>query len=338
MQVHVEDRPGPEPVGVDPAQGGEQVGGEGQRPRKVAARRPGPGPGSRASGLGVGRRASGSGLGVGVLEQEPEQLGGPGEPPEREGAQQVARGVGVFGSLGEDVGDPADHGVDVRRVARGDPGDDVAQPGLVGPGQGHEPAALLGLDLRLVGGGVGLDDLGLDDAQHPARGLARRARPRRRCRPPRPRPGTGRGSSRRPGGPARRRPGRPGRPSQLRGRRCRRSSTSAATARAESTCTPRAMPELAQGELADPRGALPAEPDQPVGARRQRDRGVRAGVVARVGGLQVAPVPHQPQVVDLHRPPAAHDQLQTRERVARVEVGGGAPCHAPIPAPTTDIR
>ena len=171
MQVHVEDRPGPESVGVDPAQGGEQVGGEGQCPRKVRldvrvrvrVR-------VSASGSAVGL---GAGLGVGVLEQEPEQLGGSGEPPEREGAQQVAGGVGVFGSPGEDVGDPADHGVDVRRVARGDPGDDVAQPGLVGPGQGHEPAALLGLDLRLVGGGVGLDDLGLDDAQHPARGLAR---------------------------------------------------------------------------------------------------------------------------------------------------------------------
>ena len=88
--------------------------------------------------------------------------------------------------------------------------------------------------------------------------------------------------------------------------------------------------ELAQGELADPRGALAAEPDQPVGARRQRDRGVRAGVVARVGGLQVAPVPHQPQVVDLDRPPAAHDQLQTRERLARVEVDGRLRSHAPL--------
>ena len=281
-------------------------------------------------GLGLG------GLGVGVLEQEPEELGGSGEPPEGEGAQQVAGGVGVFGSLGEDVGDPAEHGVDVGGVARGDPGDDVAQPGLVGAGQGHEPAPLLGLDLGPVGGGVGLDDLGLDDAQHPARGLAgergrgggvdHRDRGRGQLAghrgDPADQPGVGpAGQEDLPGA---------GQPvpqvEHVRGHR----------PRGEHVHAP-GDAQLAQGELADPRGALPAEPDQPVGARRQRDRGVRAGVVARVGGLQVAPVPDQQQVVDLHRPPATHDQLQTRERVARVEVGGGAFCHAPIPAPTTDI-
>ena len=63
------------------------------------------------------------------------------------------------------------HRVHVGGVAGGDPGDHVPQPGLVGPGQRHEPAVLRGLHLRRVGGGVGLDDLGLHDGQHPGRAL-----------------------------------------------------------------------------------------------------------------------------------------------------------------------
>ncbi|GAB3773067.1 hypothetical protein GCM10028867_07210 [Nocardioides pacificus] len=102
---------------------------------------------------------------LGGFEEELEEFGGASQPAERLGAEQVAASVGVAG--GEDVGDAVHGGVDPGGVAGGDPGDHVAQAGGVGAGQGHVAPCLFGRDPFGVRGGVGLDDLGRADRQHP---------------------------------------------------------------------------------------------------------------------------------------------------------------------------
>ena len=160
VEVDVEDRLGPEPGRLRVPQRVEQLGGERHGPRHVCL----------DGLLLLGRLGLGLGR-FGVFEEELEQLGGPGQPPERQRPQQVTRCLGVLGTPGEDVCDPGDHGVDVDGVAGGDAGDHVSQPDRVRPRQGHEPAVPGFLEPCGVGGGVGLDDLGLDQGDHPGRGL-----------------------------------------------------------------------------------------------------------------------------------------------------------------------
>ena len=105
-----------------------------------------------------------------MVEEEFEEVRGPGEPPERHGAELVDVVVGPMG-LGEDVGDSLDHGVDPGGVAGGDAGDDVAVAEFVGAGEFHVPLPPFGLFAGGVGFGVGLDDRGLRDLQHTGRGM-----------------------------------------------------------------------------------------------------------------------------------------------------------------------
>ena len=131
---------------------------------------------SRSAGNAVARDGAPPGrsrsrvfLLVAVLEQQLEELGGAGQPPERDRPDLVRGGVGV--TRGEDLGDPGHGGLDPDRVPGLDAGDHGAQPVLVGPRRGHVTPAAFGLDPLLVQGRVGLDDLGLRHRQHPAGGL-----------------------------------------------------------------------------------------------------------------------------------------------------------------------
>ena len=105
----------------------------------------------------------------GVATEQGEQVFGTSEPAEGLGAQRVAGGV-VGEARCEQVGDAFEHGVDPHGVARLDPGDEVAQPELVGLGEGGVAAAELLGEEASVALGVGLDDLGADDVEEPARG------------------------------------------------------------------------------------------------------------------------------------------------------------------------
>ena len=127
----------------------------GARQDRSAVRRASSRSAGNASALQFGVRLE-QGL-LGVLQQQPQQVGGPGQPAERLGSGLVPAQLGVLG--GEDLGDPGDRGVDPDRVAGADPGDHGAQPGLVGAGQGDVAArsfvgARCGVEV-----GVGLDDL-----------------------------------------------------------------------------------------------------------------------------------------------------------------------------------
>jgi hypothetical protein len=106
-----------------------------------------------------------------MLEEQGEQLGGTGQPAEGDRAHLVGSGVGVARS--QDLGDPSDSGLHPHRVAGLDAGDHRAEAVLVGPARGDVAAAELGLDLLLVPRGVGLDDLGLGDGEHPSTRLTR---------------------------------------------------------------------------------------------------------------------------------------------------------------------
>ncbi len=59
---------------------------------------------------------------VAVLQQQREQLGGPGQPAERDRPQLVGTGLGV--ARRQDLGHPGDDGLDPDRVAGLDAGDD----------------------------------------------------------------------------------------------------------------------------------------------------------------------------------------------------------------------
>jgi hypothetical protein len=110
VQVHVEHGLGGQRPDVDVAQRLEEVGPERERPGWLR--------------LGVHRRLVevesqlGIGLGVrcvGVLDEEGEQLSGPGEPGEGEGAELVGVGLGV--ERGDDLRDAVHDGVDGGGVA-----------------------------------------------------------------------------------------------------------------------------------------------------------------------------------------------------------------------------
>ena len=105
-----------------------------------------------------------------MLEQEREQLSGPREPAEREGAELVGAGVGVEGF--DDLRDAVDGGVDGDGVAGLELGDEGAQAVLVGAAEAEVAASALGLAPLLMEVGVGLDDLGLGDLEHPSGRLA----------------------------------------------------------------------------------------------------------------------------------------------------------------------
>ena len=105
-----------------------------------------------------------------MVEEEFEEVGGSGEPPERHGAELVDVVVGPMG-LGEDVGDSLDHGVDPGGVAGGDAGDDVAVAEFVGAGEFHVPLPPFGLFAGGVGFGVGFDDRGLRGLQDAGGGM-----------------------------------------------------------------------------------------------------------------------------------------------------------------------
>ena len=115
-------------------------------------------------GLGVG-----VGVGGGVFEQEGEELGGAGEPAERDGAELVGAGVGVAGR--DDLADAVHDGVHGGRVAGFESGDEGAQAVLIGAAEADVAAPAFGFAPLVVQLGVGLDDLGLGDREDPAGGL-----------------------------------------------------------------------------------------------------------------------------------------------------------------------
>ena len=283
-----------------------------------------------AVGLGVGWLGgclAGGGGDVGGLEQQDEQVGGAGQPAEGDRAEQVAGGAGVLGAGGEDLGDPGDHGVDPGGVAGADAGDDVAQPGLVGAGQRDVAAALLGAASGVVGGLVGLDDLGLGDRDDAPGCLAGD------------RGGDGvvdqvdhlGGEPAGQGGDLARHP-RLGLQGQHQG-----PGAGQAVAQVEDVGHDGARregvhaagdAELAQGQLADLRRALAADPVEPVTAGGSRETGRRARVQPRVAGVQVGPVRHQQQVLDLGGPavPYARPRAPPAWRRRRARRSGGGPC------------
>ena len=131
---------------------------------------------SRSAGNAVARDGDTSGLevelflGVAALQEQLEELGGAGQPAERDRPQLVRRSVRV--AWGDDLGDPGHGGLDPDRVTGLDPADHGAQPELVGARGRDVAAAAFGLDAFVVQGRVGLDDLGLGHGEDPAGGLA----------------------------------------------------------------------------------------------------------------------------------------------------------------------
>ena len=104
-----------------------------------------------------------------MLEQQGEELGGAGEPPEGEGTELVGAGVRVEGL--DDLPDAVDDGVDGDRVAGLEARDEDAQAVLVGAAETDVAPAPLGLAPLLVQFGVGLDDLRLGDLEDPTDGF-----------------------------------------------------------------------------------------------------------------------------------------------------------------------
>ena len=134
---------------------------------KVARERQGTSGRGRSTHLEVELQVQlGLGLGAGVLEQQGEELGGSGEPPEGEGAELVGAGVGVAG--GQDLPDPVHDRVHRDGVAGLEAGDEGAEAVLVGAAEADVPAAAFGLAPLFVEVGVGLDDLGFGDLEHPS--------------------------------------------------------------------------------------------------------------------------------------------------------------------------
>ena len=114
---------------------------------------------ARRSRHGLGVRAS-----PGVFEEELEEVDGPGEPAECEGAELVVVVV-VTHRLGEDLGHALDHGVDPGGVAGGDAGDEVAVAELVGAGEADVALVAGPFAFGAVGLGVGLDHLRSGDLE-----------------------------------------------------------------------------------------------------------------------------------------------------------------------------
>ena len=125
VQVDVQGRLRGQPGQVRGLEGVEQIGRERRRP----------------AGLDVDLL-----LRVPVFEQQLEQFGGAGQPPERDRPDSRV----ASGCRGDDLRDPGQGGLDPDRVPGLDPGDHGAQPELVGPRRGHVPATAFGLDPLLV--------------------------------------------------------------------------------------------------------------------------------------------------------------------------------------------
>ena len=262
---------------------------------------------------------------VGGLEEQGEQLGGAGQPPERQRAELVAadlgRGLGAqLGAAGQHVGDPVQHRVHPDRVAGLDPGDHQPQPVLVAARQGHVPAAALLLEPRPVRGPVDLDHLGLGQLDHLRRRLPhdrlghRGVHHRRRCR-------------RQPTGQHRDLAGHPHlgpqRPHLRPGQR--QPVPQVERVRHQRPGGQRVHPagdaELGEAQVLHQWGALPADLDQPVPTRGEPPPAL--GAQPRVGGVQVGPVRGQPQVVDLGRPAAEQHLVDQGQGPGRIELVEG---------------
>ena len=100
-----------------------------------------------------------------MLEQELQQLGGPGQEPEGDRAQLVVARVRV--ERREDLGDALHGRVDPDRIPGLDPRDDRTEAELVGAAEADVASGALGLGALVVEVGVGLDDLGLGDGEDP---------------------------------------------------------------------------------------------------------------------------------------------------------------------------
>jgi len=138
--------------------------------------------GSRSTWASASRTASGTAVardgsalvveecGLLVLQQQGEQFGRSGEPPERDRPELVGGRVGV--AWGDDLGDPGQGGVDPVGVTSGDAGDHGPQAVLVGARGGDVPPAALLFGALLMQCRVGLDDLRLRHGEDPAARLA----------------------------------------------------------------------------------------------------------------------------------------------------------------------
>ena len=162
VEVDVQHDLGCERGEVDVAEGVEEVGGESEgtrRRRRFDV---------RLVEVEVEVQL-GVGLGGGVLQEKGQELGGAGEPPEREGAELVGAGVGVAGR--DDLADPVHDGVHGDRVACLESGDEGAQSVLIRPSEPDVAAKALRLAPLVVQLGVGLDHLGLGDREDASGGL-----------------------------------------------------------------------------------------------------------------------------------------------------------------------
>jgi hypothetical protein len=263
-QVHVQPDPGPEPSRVGVGQRGEQIRGERRRP--------------------ITRTIPQDLMGVLVLEQEPEDLGGTGQPAQGDRAQLVT--TGVWMPVEDRLGHPVDHGVDPDRVTGLDPGDQVAQPELVGAREGDEPAAALRLDPGGVRGRVGLDHFGLTDLPHPSRRLSGYRLGHRGVDHPHP---VQRQPSRQPGDLAR----QPHRAGQVQDPR--------PYAR-QPVDQVQHVTQVAPHRLDGPSVLGPHPPPT-------------VGIPTRIGGVDLGPRRHHQQVLDLHRSPPHHSQPRTVQQL-----------------------
>lgn len=259
------------------------------------------------------------GRNVGVLEQERSELGRAGQPAEREGAEQVGGCPVVLRPGGEDLGDPGDRRVDPGGVTAGDPGDHGAQPDRVGPGQGDMAPVLLGAAALLMGGPVGLDDLGLGDRDHPRRRLPgdrpghgvvdqadhvdRQVPGHRRDLARQPRIGLQRQDHR----PRARQP-----VLQVEDVSGHRPGGEGVDAAGDA--------ELAQRQLPDPGRPLAADLIQAIAPRGSRQPGQGSRVEPGIGAVETGPVRHQQQVLDLGCPTPKDAVLDRGERRRGVEV------------------
>jgi hypothetical protein len=261
------------------------------------------------------------------LQQQREQLGGAGQPAERQGPEQVPGGTVVLRAGGEDLGHPGEGGVHPGRVAGGHPGDDVAQPGRVGARQRDVAAPLLLPAALVVRRPVGLDDLGLGDRDHAA-GRLPGDRGRHRLVDQVDHVG--------------------GQPPGQRGHLARdprlglqvahqRPDVGQAVPQVEHVgdrgpgrerVHAASDPELAQRQLPDPGRALATDPLEPITARRSRQAGGRSGIQPRIACVQVRPVRHQQQVLDLDGAAVPHTLLERRQRGAGVELVDRVEVHA----------
>ena len=104
-----------------------------------------------------------------MLDEELQQLGGPGEEPERDRPQLVGAGVRV--ARRDDVGHPLHGRADPDGVTGLDPRDHRAQAELVGAAEADVAPGALGLGALVVESGIRLDDRGLGNREDPSAGL-----------------------------------------------------------------------------------------------------------------------------------------------------------------------